>query len=276
MPPEDRVAHQRGIVVSLVLAGALSLNGLAQAPPQGGTASVFEAISIRESSGTRIPVQWQGARFMAGEIPLSTLLVAAYQIPFYQLADLPDWVRTVRYEINAVATRAPAPAEQTAFLRALLEERFQIVARTETQERPIYALVMARPDGRLGAGLRTSMIDCGEILTARAGGKIAPAAGPACRVEILAGSYVRDGIPLRLIADTISTRLQRPVVDRTGLTGFFDVELRFRAPNTTAAADSNEPDLVTALEEQLGLKLESTRGPVQVTIFDRIERPTPN
>ena len=79
-----------------------------------------------------------------------------------------------------------------------------------------------------------------------------------------------------LLADTISTRLQRPVVDRTGLTGFFDVEIRFRPPNSATATDTNEPDLVTALGEQLGLRLESTRGPVQVTVFDRIERPTPN
>jgi uncharacterized protein (TIGR03435 family) len=85
---------------------------------------------------------------------------------------------------------------------------------------------------------------------------------------------VRDGIPLALVADTITTRLGRPVVDRTGLTGLFDVDLKFRAP--TAPADSDEPDLVTAVEEQLGIRLESTRGPVEVTIFDRIERPTPN
>jgi uncharacterized protein (TIGR03435 family) len=64
------------------------------------------------------------------------------------------------------------------------------------------------------------------------------------------------------------------VADKTGLTGLFDVELRFRAP--TAAADSNEPDLITALQEQLGIRLEATRGPVQITVFDRIERPTPN
>lgn len=269
------MADRRGIVLGVILTSALSLNGLAQAPPQSGTASLFEAISIKESSGTRIPVQWQGARFLAGEIPLQTLLIVAYQVPFYQLIDLPDWVRSVRYEINAVATRAPEPSEQAAFLRALLEERFRVVARTETQERPIYALVMARADGRLGPGLRASAVDCGEILTARAGATIAPGGGPQCRVEILAGSYVRDGIPLRLVADTISTRLQRPVVDKTGLAGFFDVELRFRTPNAPAT-DSNEPDLITAVVEQLGLRLQSTRGPVQVTIFDRIERPTPN
>lgn len=268
------MAHRTGIALTVVFTGMLSLSGLALTPPQGGSAGLFEAISIKESSGTRIPVQWQGARLLAGEIPLQTLLIAAYQVPFYQLTDLPDWVRTVRYEINAVATRAPAPSEQAVYLRALLEERFRIVARVEVQDRPIYALVMARPDRRLGPGLRPSDFDCREILAAQAAGK---SASRECRVEILAASYVRDGIPLALLADTLSTRLQRPVVDRTGLTGFFDVELRFRPPNSvTQTDDRNEPDLVTALEEQLGLELESTRGPVEVTVFDRIERPTPN
>lgn len=257
---------RRRVVVLAVLALALSLKGAAQGP-------LFEAISIKESTGTRIPAHWEGARFLSGEIPLQTLLIAAYQVPFYQLTDLPDWVRTVRWEINAVASRPPAPSEQMTFLRALLEDRFRVVTRTETQERPIYALIMARPDKRLGPGLRASSVDCGAILTARAG-KPSPDGGPTCGVAITAGSYVRQGIPLSLLADTISTRLGRPVVDRTGLTGFFDVELRFRAP--TAPADSNDPDLVTALEEQLGIKLESTRGPVQVTVFERIERPAPN
>jgi hypothetical protein len=93
------VAHGRvtGLVLGLTL--TLSLDGSAQSPPGAGSASLFEAISIKESTGTRIPVQWQGSRFLAGEIPLQTFLVVAYEIPVYQLADLPEWVRTVRYEI---------------------------------------------------------------------------------------------------------------------------------------------------------------------------------
>lgn len=258
------------------LAVTMSLTALAQAPPVVGTASLFEAISVKESSGTRIPVQWQGAHFVAGAIPLQTLLAVAYQVPLYQLADLPEWVRTVRYEITAVASRAPTASEQRLFLRALLEERFRILARVETQERPVYAMVMARSDGRLGSGLRVSSVDCAAIMAARAASNVAPGADPRCRVAISAGAYVRDGIPLALLADTISTRLARPVIDRTGLAGVFDIELHFRPPTETTSTDSDEPDLVTALEEQLGLKLESTRAPVQVTVFDRIERPTPN
>jgi len=272
------MTHRLGMVLVVLL--ALSISGLrAQAPPVGVGGSLFEAISVKESSGTRIPMQWQGPRLVAGGLPLQSLLIFAYQLPIYQLADLPDWVRSTRYEINALATRVPAPAEQTAFLRALLAERFGIVTRTETHERPMYALVLARQDGRLGPRLRPSSFDCIAIMTARSAGRSSQdAAGPDCRIVNGAGAYSRDGIPLAALVDMLSNRLERPVVDRTGLTGLFDINLRFRPLAIGAAPTSgaDEPDLLTALEEQLGLKAESLRGPVQVTVFERIQRPTPD
>jgi uncharacterized protein (TIGR03435 family) len=262
------MTHRHGIVLFVL---TLAVAGLpAQAPP------TFEAISIRESMGTRLALQWQGPRLVGGELPLSTLLAVAYQIPLYQLAELPEWVRTTRYEINALATRVPTQAEQMAFLRVLLEERFKIVARKATQERPIYALVLARADGRLASGLRPTANDCFAIMSARAGAP-APPGGPQCRVTMSAGAYIRDGVPMALLADLVSTRLQRPVVDRTGLTGNYDIDLHFRptaSAAATAPAAADEPDFLTALEEQLGLKAESTRAPVELTVIDRVERPT--
>src|SRR5687768_6833363 len=146
---------------ALFIVLALSIATLrAQAPPS------FEAISIRQSNGTRLALQWQGPRLVGGELPLSTLLAAAYQIPFYQLAELPDWVRTARWEINAVASRVPTQAEQMPLLRVLLEDRFKVVARKDKQERPIYALVLARQGGRLGPGLRPAANDCVAIMMA--------------------------------------------------------------------------------------------------------------
>lgn len=259
---EAGMSHARPIAAIVLVFGVLSLNGLAQNAPPDRAESLFEAISIKESTGTRIPVQWQGTRFIAGAIPLQTLLIVAYRVPFYQLADLPEWVRTVRWEINAIASHAPAPVEEARFLRALLEERFRLVARTEVQERPVYALVLAAADRSLRPGLRPTTVDCAGVLSARAAGKIAPGADVPCTVAIQADSYVRHGTPLSLVADRISTLLGRPVEDRTGLTGFFDVELRHRPMTGAAQVDTDRPDLITAIQEQLGLKLESTRGPV--------------
>jgi uncharacterized protein (TIGR03435 family) len=280
-----RTSTARGSMVAIAIFLSLTTSSresgaqvLAQSPAADAGAPSFEAISVKESSGTRIPVQWQGPRFVAGAVPLQTLLVAAYDVPIYQLAELPEWVRTTRYEISAVASRAPTQAEQWPWLRALLARRFGVVARTETQERPMYALVLARSDGRLGPGLRPSSNDCIAIVSARASAPAVPSSGPACGIAISAGGYKRDGIPLSLLADTLSTRLQRAVVDRTGLTGFFDVDLHFRplGNSPAVAGGAEEPDLITALADQLGLKVESTRGPVQVTVFDRLERPTPD
>jgi uncharacterized protein (TIGR03435 family) len=212
-------------------------------------------------------------------LTLQTLLALAYQLSPYQLADLPAWVRTVPWEINALASRPPAPAEQMLFLRTLLVERFRIVTRTETQERPVYILVRARPDGQMGAGLRPTPTDCAALMTARAAGSgLSAPPPPECAVAIGPGSYVRKGGPLAALADFVSGCLGQPVIDKTGLTGFFDIGLEFRPATAggTPAPLSDQPDLVTALAEQLGITAESTRAPVPVTVFERLERPTPN
>lgn len=258
-------------VMVLLATGALAPEAQAQAPS-------FEAIAVKESSGARIPIQWQGPRFVAGGVPLQTLLAVAYQVPAYQLAELPEWVRSVRWEISALASRVPAQAERMPLLRALLAERFRIVVRTETQERPLYLLTLARSDGRLGPGLTPTTIDCIALATKRAAGT-APAGGPECRVSVGPGAYMREGVPLAALSDVLTSVLQRPVVDKTGLTGFFNIELRYRPVTAAAgapAAPSDAPDLVTAVTEQLGLKLESARGPMPVTVFDRLERPIPD
>ena len=273
------MTYARALLVALVV--TVSLQGLrAQTPAASGGLPSFDAVSVKESDPTsRLALQWQGPRLVGGGLPLQTLLIAAYQLPIYQLRELPEWVRTTRWDISAVATRVPTRAEQPALLRALLADRFKVVARTETQERPIYVLTMARADRQPGQRLRTVSHDCSAVLTARAAGN--GAGLPECRTQIAVGIYVRDGVPMSSVADVLSQRLERPVVDKTGLTGFFDVELRYR-PLTGAAAPAQapagpeEPDLLTAVQEQLGLKLESARGPVEVTLFERLDRPAAN
>jgi uncharacterized protein (TIGR03435 family) len=267
--------------VALLAAAIAAPPAQGQSQPAGAAISrpTFEAISVKEATTTRIPVQWQGPRFITSGVPLQTLLVIAYDVPIYQLADLPEWVRTTRWEISALASRPPTAAEEGPWLRALLEQRFGVVARTETQERPMYALVLARPDGRLGPGLQRSSVDCIAILKARAAAPGTSVAGPACDVAFGPAAFRRDGMPLASLVDALTTRLERPVIDRTGLTGLFDVNLRFRplgGPPTLAPDGTEEPDLITALQDQLGLKVEPIRGPMQVTIFDRVERPAPD
>jgi uncharacterized protein (TIGR03435 family) len=244
--------------IVVILALGLLLQGRHAQAQSAGSLPTFEAISVKESPGG---------------FPLRSLLIFAYDVPFYQLAALPEWVSTIRYEINALASRVPTLAEQQPMLRVLLAERFGLVARTDTQERPIYALVLARSDRQLGPALQPTSTDCTEVYAKRA----PLPSGFSCEMAMGPGLYRRPGIPLSLLVETLSTRLERPVVDRTGLTGLFNVDLRYRpltdAPNTSGA---DEPDLMTALADQLGLKVESTRASVPVIVFDRIERPRPD
>lgn len=258
------------LLVTIVMCAVTAAAALAQS-----AAPAFEAISVKAGTGERIAAHWEGAHFVAAGIPLRTFLAVAYGVPFSELNGLPDWVSTQPWEINAVATREPSPAEQNLFVRVLLEQRFGIRARIATEERPIYTLTSMGPANQPRKGLAPSSIDCvggpGSLDSVNQG---------LCRVANSAtvGQYTRRGAPIESLALALRAFLQRPVIDRTGLTGLYDFDLHFR-PLTTGTVPPEAdglPDLQTAVQEQLGLKLESGRGPVTFTVFDRIERPTPN
>jgi uncharacterized protein (TIGR03435 family) len=258
---------------ALLLAIAMSARaGASQAPSLPGPS--FEAVSVKEGTGTRVAAHWEGPRFVSAGVPLQTLIAVAYGVPLYELSGLPEWVRTVGWEINALASRAPAPSEQTAFLRAILEDRFRIVARVATEERPIYTLTLATPGGR-SPGLKPSEIDCVGVTGTP---PVAVIAQGLCNLVIGPSVYTRRGVGVDALTSALRTLLRQTVVDRTGLTGLYDFDLHFRP--LTAGPIPPEldglPDLQTAVQEQLGLKLEPGRASVAVTIFDRVERPTPN
>jgi uncharacterized protein (TIGR03435 family) len=177
-------------------------------------------------------------------------------------------------------------------LKSLLADRFKLVAHIEKKEMPIYALIPARSDGRLGPQLKASTIDCTAVNASRRGGPPpsppdfnGPA--PQCGMMVRPGGVKAGGVPINQILQLLSQNVQRIVVDRTGLTGTYDIDLtwtpeqipqaRGDAPPGAPALppiDPNGPSLFTALQEQLGLKLDSTRGPVDVLVVDKVERPT--
>jgi uncharacterized protein (TIGR03435 family) len=208
----------------------------------------------------------------------------------YQLVGLPAWAANERFNIEAKMAGEPPrlPGADDPFLvamRALLAERFKLVARRETRELDAYALVRVRQDGRVGPALRPSAQDCRPGAQNAARGNGGPGVNtngvPLCGIREAAGGRLRaGGTPMSLFALLLSTRLGRAVVDRTGLTGDWDFELTSSdlPPGARPAAaadqtDSNAPSLFTALQEQLGLKLETTRAPFAVVVVDHIERP---
>jgi uncharacterized protein (TIGR03435 family) len=175
-------------------------------------------------------------------------------------------------------------------IRALLADRFKLAVHNETQQLPIYALALARGDGRLGPNLHRSETDCNALLAAARGrGALPPASQPGepmpCGMRIGPGAMSMGAASLSQFANSLSMFVGRVVLDRTGLTGMFDANLTWtpdQMPQRPPGApepppiDPNGPSIFTAVQEQLGLKLDSQKGPVDVLVIDRVEHPVEN
>jgi uncharacterized protein (TIGR03435 family) len=279
--------------------GGRGLRAQSQAPAANPS---FEVASVKPNkSGTQqVMLGLQpGGRFTATNAPLRMLIRNAYQLQDFQLVGLPDWASSERFDIVAKAEGdvPPAPIGTTGpiqlMVRSLLAERFKLAAHQEARELPIYALVVAKSDGKLGPQLRPAAVDCAAMMAARGrsgGGPPAPpplAQRPVCGMRIGPGTMAGGGFPLSQLAQTLSQFVQRVVVDRTGLAGNYDLDLTWTpdqmpqgSPPPGAPAlspvDPNGPSIFTALQEQLGLKLDAQRGPVDVLVIDKIDRPTPD
>lgn len=263
----------------------------------------FEVASVRpsEADTPMVRIQLQpGGRYNAVNVTLQMLILNAYQVQQFQIVDGPDWLGSERFDIVAKAENDPGPASPAEagpiqlMVRSLLEDRFKLVVHTETREMPIYTLVRAREDGELGPQLTPSTVDCRALFAAARRGGPPPAPPqpgdrPGCGVRMGFGTLAAGSMPLSQIAQVLSPQLARIVVDRTGLEGNFDLELRwapdqlpgggFGVPPPGAPlppVDPDAPSLFTAVQEQLGLKLESERGPVDVLVIDGAEMPTPD
>ena len=296
------------IALVLIALGVLATGaGLAQVRQPEGEGAKFEVASVRPNSSpddrkTMIGAQ-PGGRFNAVNVPVSLLIRSAYRLQEFQLVGGPDWITTERFDIIAKADREfpvptpdgpPSPAQY--MLRSLLQERFKLVVRREMREMAIYALVRARPDGKLGPELKLSTADCEALGAARRGGgppqPPKPGERPVCGIRMGFGELAGGGFPLSSLASSLVQTVQRTVVDKTGLSGNFDFYVRWtpeRLPPRPAGVpadqpirmngleiDPNGPSIFTALQEQLGLKLEPARGPVEVLVIDHVERPTPD
>jgi uncharacterized protein (TIGR03435 family) len=272
--------HYAVLAVAATLAGA----GLfAQAPPK------FEVASIKPSAPDSLGSLISGpapSQFTIRNTPLVSIVTFAYVRPDYQIAGGPDWIRSERFDIVAKYPSGHSPAQVPAMLRALLEERFRFKTHVETREAPIYALVTAREDKRLGPELRRAEVDCVAYRKQPARTSEVRTSVPPCESRIFGEGRDRfiwaSGSTMAQLASMIRSSAGRDVVDRTGLTGEFDIRLRWRPDagmtqgQDPGNADDSAVSLFTALQEQLGLRLESRRGPVEFLVIDSVERPTPD
>jgi bla regulator protein BlaR1 len=253
----------------------------------------FEVASIKPSApdarGTSLLLQPpNGVRVT--NAPLRMLITFAYDVRDFQISGGPGWLGSERYDIQAKADPAPGSEnvpddprkmtdqqrttkleEMKERVRALLTDRFQLTIHRETKEAPVYALVVAKGGAKLQAAK-----DAGD--------------GPQ-GLRMGRGQLTGMGAPLQMLANILSSQLGRPVVDKTALTGKYDFKLEWTPDagqgggpagplppgvDQPPPPDPNGPTLFTAIQEQLGLRLESQRGPMEMIVIDHVEKASEN
>jgi uncharacterized protein (TIGR03435 family) len=259
-------------VLSLLLLAACSaLAQFASDPP------AFEVASVKESASggpTWSVSRGVGGRFTAENVPLRALITFAYEIRDRQLTGAPRWIDDDRFDIVAKPDRTVPVCPQgeaaiKGMLRSLLAERFDLVVHRETGIQPLYSLVVAKNGPRMTESAPETK-------------------GPNVSVE--RGQITATGTKMDTIDRVLSNQLGRTVIDKTGLSADYDFKLVFaplRQLNLsadgvleTSKSDSlpvyDGPAIFTALREQLGVKLESQNGPVDIIVIDRVEKPSGN
>jgi len=312
-----------GVLAIGIICPAGSSSVVAQAPqaPAGerrfDVASVKPAPPLRERidaaarAGGPPPTVYDmralpGGRFTATMVSLRMLVSYAFDLRDYQIEGGPAWSSTDYFDIAASAGSDVPPEDIRAMLRTLLIERFRMRARLETRQAPVHVLSLARSDGRLGPELKQTTPECERQLAEQknqvTGQPAAPSSGrssitqespavPTCgrsRLQSMpTGAFkaLWSGVPLTQLVSLVSSAVRAPVIDRTGLSGLFDLTLEYmgerplvgRTPGQDPiASEIPPPPIATALQQQLGLKLEKGVGPLPIVVIDGAERPLPD
>jgi bla regulator protein BlaR1 len=291
-----RSAIRLVLACSLIGFGATGL----QAQSADTEKVTFEVASVKPNTSNGGPQNIQccaGGRLTVTGIPLRQLIRIAYgsaaiQTPG-QIVGGPGWIGSDRFDIVAKAEGELRPDAQgrptrlLAMLRALLEERFMVRVHTEMRETQTYALVVSNKDGRLGPSIHESKANCYSPQSPPPPGQ-PPDPARLCGIRGGNGYVTGQGATLAMMAANYANYpvVGRPVTDRTGLTGLYDWRIEFvpaflNGPNPDSppianpAADSG-PNLFTALQEQLGLKLQGEKTQVEYVVIDHVEQPTPD
>lgn len=266
--------------VLLVLGGLVLQSGAA-----GQTAPAFDVVSIKRSApnATGGSVGAPPGRFVMVNMDIRPLIGTAYgdDVDTSDYIGLPGWATTERYDIDAKTPADAKPADIALMLRTALAERFAFKAHIETREQPIYELARVNPGGPLPSGLARVDVDCEALRESRGRGE-KPALKPLpsglfpCDMSMRGGAGMElrsGGMKMADFGRSVQSGTGRIIVDKTGLEGFYAFTLRFTG---TPSPDSDVPSLFTALQEQLGLRLQAATAPVRVLVIDSIQRPTEN
>ena len=286
--------HSLAVVSGVILLGLVNTSQLwAQSQaPASPTTPAFEVASIKanHSGDRRMMINPDpSGRFTAKNVNVRQIIIMAYQIKDSQLSGAPGWIDSERYDISAKADGPATPEQFQLMMQALLADRFKLSLRHETKEMPVYALVVAKDGPKLHENKEAETEKDVKTGEPKPGDPNAPPPKPRGMMRGGRGMFSGQAMPVSVLADSLSRQLGRVVLDKTGLRGLYDFELKWtpdesQTPMIRGAdggdsappPDASGPTLFTALQEQLGLKLESQKGPVEVFVIDHVEKPTEN
>jgi uncharacterized protein (TIGR03435 family) len=275
--------------VQLVFAEILVTLFAAQGRAQSITAArpEFEAATVKPSqSGGKAGIRATPGRLVLESLPLRVLITVAYKIRPSLISGGPSWLDSTLFDIQGKADSPLGADPMFLMLQTLLENRFQLKYHREIKEGPVYELTIAKGDHRLKPptcipydpnhlppqtiAAETPVRYCGRIgLGGDGTHRTLDAEG--------VGMVDSAGLVMQSLTGQLANLLDRPVIDKTGLTGTFDFHLEWTPDQTTAPSDDSAgPSIFTALQQQLGLKLEAARGPVEFLVIDRVEKPSGN
>ena len=308
-----RVPLIASLAVAVACASSSGLHAQAPAALAFEVASVKPSNPNPSSPLGAIPMVMPplNGRLSATNVPLRVLIRLAYGVQDFQIVGGPSWQMSNKFDVTAKAAEGTGTTmpDVLSMVKALLADRFTLKTHMETRELPISALVIARSDKKLGPDLKPSTADCSnaeaeakKLAEAFAKGgpgalaSLVPRPGetrPCSMMPLMTpgGFGMRgNGQPLTVVIQLLTQATGRIVQDKTGLTGLYDFELKFdpevlirmasqagvNVPAGLTLPPSDSPSLLTALQEQLGLKLDSQRGPVDVLVIDSAELPEPD
>jgi uncharacterized protein (TIGR03435 family) len=276
--------HLTALSLCIVLADAQS----PPAPPEFEVASVKPNTSGNNLINIRPPV---GGRFSATNARLRMLISIAYKVKDFEISGGPGWINTDGYDITAKAANGNLDMDQIRpMLQSLLADRFKLAVHRENKEMPLYVLMPTKNGPKLPEAKENGC----QVFNPSS--PPPPPPSPGELPPVMCGGFLRTPFALHAgkvgmaqLVNVLSDILGRPVIDKTGFTGTFDVKLEFSPEGTAFGAgvpgpvagpqtdaDTSRPSIFTALQEQLGLKLESQKGPAEILLIDHAEKPSEN
>ena len=248
-----------------------------------GQGPTFEAVSIKVNRSAESRSSFRGSLsgISVTNQTVIDIIRNVWNVNRLQIVGGPSWVGEDRFDIEAKASGKASRDELVAMMKTMLAERFSLGLHQEMRPIPVYALVLARPDRRFGPTLRPSLAKC-DRTNPPAPGTPPPQPPPpldgvelpSCGTNTGRGMLRAAGIELEAFTRNMAGAAGRIIVDKTGLTGTFDMVLRFNPDANDTSSDL--PSLFAAVQEQLGLKLDAQTAPAEVLVIDRVERPTEN